>query len=231
MKNVMDLLETLSPQLQAEVAAVVSGEEMSDELYEALFDSPLAAGMPYGTAKARTGDPVVWLTKRLQSHWRLRPRRERTMKLYKFTVNRQPLYGQEGFKYSFKSPNLEPKATMCYCGFHAVNSAHLYKWAGTELWQVELTGGLKQKEGKWCGKRLVFLKRDRRWNKKKLLKYARGILVKPGNFMNELHKKITKVYRHELYLALCQELSEHLRFLSSRGQAQARVFFNELLKS
>ena len=40
-------------------------EDMSQKLYEALFDSPLAKGMPYGTQKARTGDPVNWLTSKL----------------------------------------------------------------------------------------------------------------------------------------------------------------------
>ena len=59
-------LEKLPIELQAEITAVANGEEMSYELYEALFNSPLAEEMPYGTAKARTGDPIDWLTNRIQ---------------------------------------------------------------------------------------------------------------------------------------------------------------------
>lgn len=40
--------------------------ECSDELYEALFDHFCNNGeMPYGTAKARTGDPYEWIANRI----------------------------------------------------------------------------------------------------------------------------------------------------------------------
>ena len=60
-------LEKLSLELQAEVVKVSEGDEMSEELFDALFDSPLAERMPYGTAKARTGDPVNWLSEKIMA--------------------------------------------------------------------------------------------------------------------------------------------------------------------
>jgi hypothetical protein len=51
---------------KAEVKAFERGEELDSELYEALFDYYSDAGeMPYGTMKARTGDPYEWVTQRL----------------------------------------------------------------------------------------------------------------------------------------------------------------------
>lgn len=51
-----------------EVAAVQAGEDLAnfDELYDALFDHYCSTNeMPYGTAKARTGDPYEWITAKL----------------------------------------------------------------------------------------------------------------------------------------------------------------------
>ena len=51
-----------------EVKRVMAGEEMDNDLYDALFDYYLSAGeMPYGVAKARTGDPYEWVFQRLQA--------------------------------------------------------------------------------------------------------------------------------------------------------------------
>lgn len=59
-------LHFLPTPLQVQARRVVMlSENMTDELYDALFDSELATDMPHGTAKARTGDPYEWLTNRL----------------------------------------------------------------------------------------------------------------------------------------------------------------------
>lgn len=43
-------------------------DEVVDMMYDTLFDIFLNAGeMPYGTAKARDGDPVQWMAHRLAS--------------------------------------------------------------------------------------------------------------------------------------------------------------------
>jgi len=52
--------------------------ELSDEAYEIAFNYYINAGeMPYGTAKARTGDPYNWISERLmqdfESYTRNRP--------------------------------------------------------------------------------------------------------------------------------------------------------------
>lgn len=39
-----------------------------DQLFQALFEYFLSTGeMPYGVAKARTGDPYLWIAERLES--------------------------------------------------------------------------------------------------------------------------------------------------------------------
>ena len=48
-----------------EVKKFLNGEEMSDNLYDALYDYYLDSGeMPYGVAKAREGDPYAWISDR-----------------------------------------------------------------------------------------------------------------------------------------------------------------------
>lgn len=61
--------KTLKNQLSkvdySRVLDVVSGKsELSDELYQKLYQI-LAIDMPYGTAKARTGDPSQWISDNL----------------------------------------------------------------------------------------------------------------------------------------------------------------------
>ena len=52
---------------QAILDCVNDIEEMSDELYQKLFDHFCATNeMPYGVAKARTGDPYKWIADRLE---------------------------------------------------------------------------------------------------------------------------------------------------------------------
>jgi hypothetical protein len=48
-----------------EVKSFMNGEELSTDLYHALYDYYVDHGeMPYGTAKARDGDPYEWVTHR-----------------------------------------------------------------------------------------------------------------------------------------------------------------------
>ncbi len=48
-----------------EVKRFINGDELDNDLYDALYDYYADAGeMPYGTAKGRTGDPFEWITQR-----------------------------------------------------------------------------------------------------------------------------------------------------------------------
>jgi len=61
-----DTLSHILNRFKAEVKAFQRGEDLDTELYEALFDYYSDQGeMPYGVAKARTGDPVEWVSQRL----------------------------------------------------------------------------------------------------------------------------------------------------------------------
>ena len=52
-----------------EVKQFEQGHDLDSDLYEALFDYYSDAGeMPYGVAKARTGDPMVWVSDKLADH-------------------------------------------------------------------------------------------------------------------------------------------------------------------
>lgn len=52
----------------ADIAAFTETGELSDKLFEALYEYYLNSGdMPYGVAKARTGDPYTWIAERLES--------------------------------------------------------------------------------------------------------------------------------------------------------------------
>lgn len=46
-----------------DVASFAQGDEMSKTLYDTLYDYYVCE-MPYGTAKARTGDPYQWINDR-----------------------------------------------------------------------------------------------------------------------------------------------------------------------
>ncbi len=48
-------------------SAIDHGNELCDELYERCFEHYCNNGeMPYGTAKARTGDPYEWVLEKLE---------------------------------------------------------------------------------------------------------------------------------------------------------------------
>lgn len=74
--QITDLYPTMIPALQVELAAYLhayysdepelEAQELSTELFEFLFDF-YQADMPYGTAKARTGDPYQWIIDKLIS--------------------------------------------------------------------------------------------------------------------------------------------------------------------
>ena len=59
-------LSTILETHKSAVAAFEEGGEPSDELFYALYEHWLPE-MPYGTAKARDGDPGEWIAERLAS--------------------------------------------------------------------------------------------------------------------------------------------------------------------
>lgn len=61
-----ETFEHILDRFKFEVRQFEQTGELDDDLYEALFDYYFNAGeMPYGTAKARTGDPYEWIGDRL----------------------------------------------------------------------------------------------------------------------------------------------------------------------
>ena len=63
---IMETLDAILSRFSKDVKAFRKGDDLSDDLYNALFDYYSDSGeMPYGTAKARTGDPYEWITQRL----------------------------------------------------------------------------------------------------------------------------------------------------------------------
>lgn len=55
------------PFTAVEIADFLASGELSETLYEKAYGYYLALGeMPYGTAKARTGDPYQWISDRLE---------------------------------------------------------------------------------------------------------------------------------------------------------------------
>jgi len=60
-----DTLAHIVKRFPKEVKDFAAGHELSDELYHALYDYYFLHGeMPYGTAKARDGDPYEWIHQR-----------------------------------------------------------------------------------------------------------------------------------------------------------------------
>ena len=57
-------LDAILEQHKAAVADFQESGELTDELFTALYEHWLSE-MPYGTAKARTGDPYEWIGERL----------------------------------------------------------------------------------------------------------------------------------------------------------------------
>ena len=66
-----DHLDHILNRFKHEVKNFVEDGELDTGLYEALFDYYFDMGeMPYGTAKARTGDPYEWISEKLYNHLR-----------------------------------------------------------------------------------------------------------------------------------------------------------------
>ena len=64
-----ETLDHVLNRFKFEVKQFEQGGELDQDLYEALFDYYCDSGeMPYGTAKARTGDPYEWVAQNLESH-------------------------------------------------------------------------------------------------------------------------------------------------------------------
>ena len=65
----LETLDHILTRFPKEVKDFELGHELDDHLYEALFDYYMLHGqMPYGIAKARTGDPFDWVTQQLDAH-------------------------------------------------------------------------------------------------------------------------------------------------------------------
>jgi hypothetical protein len=64
-------LDHILDRFKYEVRNFEQGGDLDDDLYDALFDYYMDTGdMPYGTAKARDGDPYEWVAQNLESHLR-----------------------------------------------------------------------------------------------------------------------------------------------------------------
>jgi hypothetical protein len=64
-------LDHILDRFKYEVRSFEQGGDLDDDLYDALFDYYSDTGeMPYGTAKARDGDPYEWVAQNLESHLR-----------------------------------------------------------------------------------------------------------------------------------------------------------------
>lgn len=62
----MDAYDILRAVHAAEISTLEDSGEMSDRLYSDFYEYFVNAGeMPYGTAKARDGDPYQWIFDRL----------------------------------------------------------------------------------------------------------------------------------------------------------------------
>ena len=58
--------ESLLKQYHADIDAFIEGEQMSEPLYDALYEYYFEE-MPYGVAKGRTGDPYQWVNDHFQN--------------------------------------------------------------------------------------------------------------------------------------------------------------------
>ena len=62
-----DAMEHIISKFKHEVKNFLSGDELDSDLYDALFDYYLDQGnIPYGVAKARTGDPFEWVSNKFR---------------------------------------------------------------------------------------------------------------------------------------------------------------------
>ena len=71
MDNAGETLNHILDRFKFEVRNFEQGGDLDQDLYDALFDYYLNSGdIPYGVAKASTGDPYEWVAQNLESHLR-----------------------------------------------------------------------------------------------------------------------------------------------------------------
>ena len=163
--------------------------------------------------------------------------------LWKTTVCKKALHGFGSYKFDGRL-NVVPVAIMCQRGYHAVDKVHRFMWPGTELWEAELTNGeeklLRGSRGKFCGRELRFMKRDKRWNKTKLQKFARAVLKVTDEddvCYDELKRDVAALKRKSPYLSteplyrgLCEALGGLCRNCQKRTRPVLRKLFERILE-
>ena len=77
----MSLLDILKKYPQA-TQAFIDGEDLPADMYEELYYH-WEEDMPYGTQKARDGDPVLWIYSRLQNEI---DNPKKSWEMYKFLI-------------------------------------------------------------------------------------------------------------------------------------------------
>lgn len=64
----VDIFLALNDELPEDIVNFANGEGLSDKLYDALFSYYSSTDeMPYGVAKARTGDPYEWIDEKFSA--------------------------------------------------------------------------------------------------------------------------------------------------------------------
>jgi hypothetical protein len=62
------ILSEIIKKHQIDVDLFINGADLTEELYDDLYDYYCTNNlMPYGTAKARTGDPFEWITHQFET--------------------------------------------------------------------------------------------------------------------------------------------------------------------
>ena len=132
-----------------EVEQFKDGGELDSDLYDALFDYYSDAGeMPYGVAKARTGDPHNWIADRLSQHLSLDE-----MDIQGTAAD--PMAGNEAMPMGESSCNMTAEGE--YCPEHGLaECGYMESMGGTVAGSVapvlgEADGGDIWITGKWDG--------------------------------------------------------------------------------
>lgn len=128
-----ETLDHILDRFKNEVKRFEAGEDLDDDLYDALYDYYASSGeMPYGTMKARTGDPYEWVTQRLDQELgtgNFAPRLPEADVMNTFEV--MP---------GFEPPTVEGSCNMTaegeYCPEHGLAECSM-----EEGWAGELAGG------------------------------------------------------------------------------------------
>ena len=101
-----ETLQHIISKYKHEVKNFINGEELDSDLYDALFDYYASSGeMPYGTMKARTGDPFEWITQRFDQDVHDHIVDENSIRDFTQHALREPTN-------YFKTPGSEPGGSM-----------------------------------------------------------------------------------------------------------------------